>query len=80
MHGCSTVLAPCASIGPLHPSPKQRDFGYITDYQPPKVKHPGSIMSVSNTGGHGRGDQSGRIIGERAALHSILQLKTVNLP
>ncbi|GAX85033.1 hypothetical protein CEUSTIGMA_g12453.t1 [Chlamydomonas eustigma] len=42
----------------------QRDFGYITDYQAPKVRHPGSIMSVSNTGGHGRGDQSGKIIGD----------------
>jgi hypothetical protein len=32
--------------------------------QAPKVRHPGSIMALSNTGGHGRGAQSGRIIGE----------------
>ncbi len=42
----------------------QRDFGRITDYHPPKKEHPGSIMAVSNTGGHGRGGQSGRIIGD----------------
>lgn len=42
----------------------RRDFGRITDYQRPKAVHPGSIMSVSNTGGHGRGGQQGRIIGD----------------
>lgn len=42
----------------------KRDFGDITDYQPPRAKHPGSIMSLSSTGGHGRGGQEGRIIGE----------------
>lgn len=42
----------------------KRDFGYITDYEAPKEVHPGSIMSVSNTGGHGRGGQEGRIIGD----------------
>jgi hypothetical protein len=29
-----------------------------------QARHPSSIMSLSNTGGHGRGDQSGRIIGD----------------
>ncbi|EFN58988.1 hypothetical protein CHLNCDRAFT_137616 [Chlorella variabilis] len=42
----------------------QRDYGRITTYQAPKERHPGSIMSVSNTGGHGRGGQGGRIIGD----------------
>lgn len=37
----------------------KRDFGVITAYQAPKTIHPGSIMSVSNTGGHGRGGQVG---------------------
>ncbi|KAF5838686.1 ADP-ribosylglycohydrolase-domain-containing protein [Dunaliella salina] len=41
-----------------------RDFGEITTYQAPKATHPSSIMSLSNTGGHGRGGQSGRIIGD----------------
>jgi len=40
------------------------DFGDITDYQAPKARHPGSIMALSNTGGHGRGGQAGRIIGD----------------
>ncbi|KAF6262383.1 ADP-ribosylglycohydrolase-domain-containing protein [Scenedesmus sp. NREL 46B-D3] len=42
----------------------KRDFGEITDYQAPKARHPSSIMSLSNTGGHGRGGQAGRIIGD----------------
>ncbi|KAK9804892.1 hypothetical protein WJX72_010538 [[Myrmecia] bisecta] len=42
----------------------QRDFGFITGYHGPKAKHPGSIMSVSNTGGHGRGGQEGRVVGD----------------
>lgn len=42
----------------------QRDFGRITGYVAPKERHPGSIMSVSNTGGHGRGSQGGRIVGD----------------
>eukprot|EP01087_Luapelamoeba_hula_P024590 TRINITY_DN9424_c0_g1_i1.p1 TRINITY_DN9424_c0_g1~~TRINITY_DN9424_c0_g1_i1.p1 ORF type:complete len:377 (-),score=51.75 TRINITY_DN9424_c0_g1_i1:76-1185(-) len=41
----------------------KRDFGEIRDFEAPKPEHPSSIMSVSNTGGHGRGDQSGNIIG-----------------
>jgi len=42
----------------------RRDFGRITKYEAPLEKHPSSIMSLSNTGGHGRGGQSGRIIGD----------------
>lgn len=42
----------------------QRDYGKITDFQAPKSKHPSSIMSLSNTGGGGRGDQKGSIIGD----------------
>eukprot|EP00878_Enallax_costatus_P016108 GHUV01016890.1.p1 GENE.GHUV01016890.1~~GHUV01016890.1.p1 ORF type:complete len:433 (+),score=92.10 GHUV01016890.1:240-1538(+) len=42
----------------------KRDFGEITDYQAPKARHPSSIMNLSNTGGHGRGGQSSRIIGD----------------
>lgn len=41
-----------------------RDFKQIDDYQAPKAKHPSSIMNLSNTGGHGRGGQSGNIIGD----------------
>lgn len=52
---------------PVHwyynPMDIRRDFGIITTYQPPRARHPSSIMSLSNTGGHGRGDQRGRIIG-----------------
>ncbi|GLI63555.1 hypothetical protein VaNZ11_006408 [Volvox africanus] len=53
---------------PVHwyynPGDIRRDFGIIESYQAPKARHPSSIMSVSNTGGHGRGGQSGRIIGD----------------
>ncbi|KXZ49126.1 hypothetical protein GPECTOR_23g55 [Gonium pectorale] len=53
---------------PVHwyynPNDIRRDFGVIETYQAPKARHPSSIMSVSNTGGHGRGGQSGRIIGD----------------
>jgi ADP-ribosylglycohydrolase len=41
----------------------QTDFGRIADFKEPKSFHPTSIMNVSNTGGHGRGDQRGNIIG-----------------
>lgn len=41
-----------------------KDFGEIRGYNAPKERHPSSIMSVSNTGGHGRGGQSGRIVGD----------------
>ncbi len=44
--------------------------------QAPRIKHPGSIMAVSNTGGHGRGDQSGRIVGELLLLLLLLLLLT----
>uniref|UniRef100_A0A0G4ID29 ADP-ribosylglycohydrolase n=1 Tax=Chromera velia CCMP2878 TaxID=1169474 RepID=A0A0G4ID29_9ALVE len=40
------------------------DFGSIEKYEAPKKRHPSSIMSLSNTGGGGRGGQSGRIIGD----------------
>ncbi|GBF98933.1 hypothetical protein Rsub_11725 [Raphidocelis subcapitata] len=53
---------------PVHwyynPGDIKRDFGRVTDYRAPKERHPSSIMSLSNTGGHGRGDQKGRIIGD----------------
>ncbi|GFR43448.1 hypothetical protein Agub_g4531, partial [Astrephomene gubernaculifera] len=53
---------------PVHwyynPGDIRRDFGIIDTYHPPKARHPSSIMSVSNTGGHGRGGQSGKIIGD----------------
>ncbi|KAG2447158.1 hypothetical protein HYH02_007904 [Chlamydomonas schloesseri] len=53
---------------PVHwyynPGDIRRDFGVIETYQAPKSRHPSSIMSVSNTGGHGRGGQSGRIVGD----------------
>ncbi|KAG1663735.1 hypothetical protein FOA52_006104 [Chlamydomonas sp. UWO 241] len=53
---------------PVHwyydPAILYRDFGEIKTYQAPKVKHPGSIMALSNTGGHGRGGQEGRTIGD----------------
>lgn len=42
----------------------QRDYGFISGYEAPKQRHPTSIMSVSNTGGHGRGGTQGRIIGD----------------
>ena len=48
------------------PPPRRRDFGAIKGYNAPKERHPGSIMALSNTGGHGRGGQSGRIIGDGA--------------
>ena len=43
----------------------QRDYGRITGYQAPRERHPGSIMALSSTSGHGRGGQEGpRIIGD----------------
>jgi ADP-ribosyl-[dinitrogen reductase] hydrolase len=41
-----------------------RDFGRITDYVAPRARHPSSIMSLSNTGGAGRGGQAGSVIGD----------------
>lgn len=42
----------------------RRDFGAIKGYVAPKEKIPGSIMSLSNTGGGGRGDDAGTVVGE----------------
>ena len=39
------------------------DYGFVTDYLAPQARHAGSIMGKSSTGGHGRGGQSGDIIG-----------------
>lgn len=65
--GSGIFIADALSM-PVHwyynPGDIRRDFGNIDTYQPPKARHPSSIMSVSNTGGHGRGGQSGRIIGK----------------
>ena len=42
-----------------------RDYGgRIVDFHAAKEPHPSSIMSLSNTGGAGRGGQSGSIIGD----------------
>ncbi len=53
---------------PVHwyyqPAAIKKQFGKLVDYQPAPERHPGSIMSLSSTGGHGRGDQRGRIIGK----------------
>ena len=53
---------------PVHwyynPGHIQRDYGRITTFQPPKAAHPSSIMQLSNTGGAGRGAQTGSIIGD----------------
>ena len=53
---------------PVHwyyrPSDILGDFSRITTFQAPKKVHPGSIMSLSNTGGAGRGGQTGSIIGD----------------
>ncbi|KAG2496733.1 hypothetical protein HYH03_005144 [Edaphochlamys debaryana] len=61
------VIADALSM-PVHwyynPNDIRRDYGEIDTYQPPRARHPSSIMSVSNTGGHGRGGQGGRIIGD----------------
>ena len=57
-------LAPLALAGYYSTEDLRRDFGKIADYQAPKKSHPSSIMSVSNTGGHGRGSQAGRIVGD----------------
>ena len=47
-----------------NPNDIVRDFGRLKEFQPPKVRHPSSIMSLSNTGGAGRGAQEGTIIGD----------------
>ena len=42
----------------------KKDFGYVKDFVAPLERHPSSIMSLSNTGGAGRGAQSGNVIGD----------------
>ena len=42
----------------------KRDYGTITTYVAPVSKLPGSIMNLSNTGGAGRGSDSGDVIGD----------------
>jgi ADP-ribosyl-[dinitrogen reductase] hydrolase len=53
---------------PVHwyynPDDIRKQFGTISGYQGPKDTHPSSIMSFSSTGGHGRGDQRGSVIGD----------------
>eukprot|EP00128_Syssomonas_multiformis_P004877 Colp12_sorted_trinity150504_noHs@20957 len=53
---------------PVHwyynPNDIKKQFGTITEYQPASEHHPTSIMSLSNTGGHGRGSNKGNIIGD----------------
>ena len=41
----------------------RRDFGVLNDYQDPKDYHPNSILSLSSTGGPGRGSKAGDVIG-----------------
>ena len=41
----------------------KRTYGQITGYVKPQDKLPGSIMSLSNTGGGGRGSNSGELVG-----------------
>jgi len=61
------VIADSLSM-PVHwyynPGHITRDFGRITTFQAPRPSHPSSIMQLSNTGGAGRGAQSGSIIGD----------------
>lgn len=53
---------------PVHwfynPDDIKRQFGRIEGYAAPRDKHPSSIMPLSSTGGHGRGGQEGRVIGD----------------
>jgi ADP-ribosylglycohydrolase len=46
----------------------KHDFGRIDGYHAPKPRFQGSIMSLSNTGGGGRGSDQGDIVG-RVILH-----------
>jgi|EP01046_Picozoa_sp_COSAG06_P029342 ADP-ribosyl-[dinitrogen reductase] hydrolase len=50
----------------------RHDFGTIRGYEAPKERLPGSIMSLSNTGGAGRGSDAGTIIGD-VILHGKRQ-------
>jgi ADP-ribosylglycohydrolase len=47
-----------------HPGRIVQDYGQITEMQAPKAQHPDSIMSLSNTGGHGRGSQEASVVGD----------------
>jgi ADP-ribosylglycohydrolase len=54
---------------PVHwyydPTAIPKDYGgAIKDFKAPKEPHPSSIMSLSNTGGAGRGGKAGSIIGD----------------
>lgn len=42
----------------------KKDYGEITGYTKPLERFQGSIMSLSNTGGGGRGDNKGSIVGD----------------
>eukprot|EP00753_Platysulcus_tardus_P017110 PLAT6282.3.p1 GENE.PLAT6282.3~~PLAT6282.3.p1 ORF type:complete len:141 (+),score=59.79 PLAT6282.3:78-500(+) len=42
----------------------KREYGRIESYVAPCKYHPTSIMSLHSTGGAGRGEQKGRIIGD----------------
>lgn len=41
----------------------RRDFGVLNNYEDPKDYHPNSILSLSSTGGPGRGSKEGDVIG-----------------
>ena len=41
----------------------RKDFGFITEYCAPKDHLQNSILSLSNTGGGGRGSDEGEIVG-----------------
>jgi len=53
---------------PVHwyynPNDIKKDYGGITKYEAPKLEHPSSIMSLSSTGGAGRGGQQGSVVGD----------------
>ena len=57
-----------ALAAPVHwfyqPSEIVRLYGTLKDFVPTPQTHPGSIMAVSNTGGGGRGKQTGSVIGD----------------
>ena len=62
---CLTLAPPFSLLSRFYnPSDIVRQFGAICGYEAPRDTHPSSIMSLSNTGGHGRGGQEGRVIGD----------------
>jgi len=71
---------------PVHwyynPADIVKQFGRITGFRPPASHHPSSIMSLSNTGGAGRGGQTGSIIvrskHSRVAQESSLPLSPLH--